>query len=327
MLTTTTAIRQATAAALTSGERPFLVGGCCTVLPGALAAARDVLGRTAVAYLDGHLDLSDGVTSPTGEAADMPLSVALGRGPAAWVDVCGGATSRVEDVVPIGFRDPDEVPTLEQIAPELGPAFRPISKDEVQMLGPAAVGERVAADLASGAGRFWMHLDVDILGEDEFPATDYLMPDGLDMDELVALMWSGGLSRGTGARPLILQLAPGAAISVSGSTGSLRLGVTLDGAALTTPPGSPPRLAFGGTFGLDIAANGAHRPTVEIFAGLPGARPDAKPSISASRTRCACSSVRWPEATSASTPIHPASAAWPARRCRCCRSHSTKLPS
>ena len=127
VLTTTTAIRQATAAALTSGERPFLVGGCCTVLPGALAAARDVLGRTAVAYLDGHLDLSDGVTSPTGEAADMPLSVALGRGPAAWVDICGGATSRVEDVVPIGFRDPDEVPTLEQIAPELGPAFRPIS--------------------------------------------------------------------------------------------------------------------------------------------------------------------------------------------------------
>ena len=216
VLTTTTAIRQATAAALTSGERPFLVGGCCTVLPGALAAARDVLGRTAVAYLDGHLDLSDGVTSPTGEAADMPLSVALGRGPAAWVDVCGGATSRVEDVVPIGFRDPDEVPTLEQIAPELGPAFRPISKDEVQTEGPAAVGERVAADLASGAGRFWMHLDVDILGEDEFPATDYLMPDGLDMDELVALMRP--LGRVPGAhRRVDRLLQPG-----EGSRGRLR---------------------------------------------------------------------------------------------------------
>ena len=216
VLTTTTAIRQATAAALTSGERPFLVGGCCTVLPGALAAARDVLGRTAVAYLDGHLDLSDGVTSPTGEAADMPLSVALGRGPAAWVEVCGGATSRVEDVVPIGFRDPDEVPTLEQIAPELGPAFRPISKDEVQTEGPAAVGERVAADLASGAGRFWMHLDVDILGEDEFPATDYLMPDGLDMDELVALMRP--LGRVAGAhRRVDRLLQPG-----EGSRGRLR---------------------------------------------------------------------------------------------------------
>jgi arginase len=153
-----------------------------------LAAARDVLGRTGVAYLDGHLDLSDGNTSPTGEAADMPLSVALGRGPAAWVEVCDGPSARIEDVVPIGYRDPDEVPTFDQIAPELGPSFRPVSKDEVVSEGPAAVGGRVASDLASRAGRFWMHLDVDILGEEEFPATDYLMPDGLDMDELVALM-------------------------------------------------------------------------------------------------------------------------------------------
>ncbi len=188
VLTATAGIREATAAALTVGERPFLVGGCCTELPGALAAARDILGRTGVAYLDGHLDLSDGVTSPTGEAADMPLSVALGRGPAAWVDVCDGASARVEDVVPIGYRDPDEIPTFEQIAPELGPAFRPVSKDEVVSEGPGAVGARVAEDLGARAGRFWMHLDVDILGEDEFPATDYLMPDGLDMEQLVALM-------------------------------------------------------------------------------------------------------------------------------------------
>ncbi len=188
VLRTTVAIREATAAALAGGERPFLVGGCCTELPGALAAARDVLGRTGVAYLDGHLDLSDGNTSPTGEAADMPLSVALGRGPAAWVDVCDGASARVEDVVPIGFRDPDEIPSFDRIAPELGPAFRPVSKDDVVSEGPGAVGERVATDLAAGAGRFWLHLDVDILGEDEFPATDYLMPDGLDMAQLVELM-------------------------------------------------------------------------------------------------------------------------------------------
>jgi len=188
VLATTIAIRSAVAAALVEGERPFLVGGCCTELPGALAAARDVLGRVGVAYLDGHLDLSDGVTSPTGEAADMPLSVALGRGPQAWVDACGGPSAAVEDLVPIGYRDPDEVPTFEQIAPELGSGFRPVSKDEVRAEGAAAVGERVAADLASRAGRTWMHLDVDILGEDVFPATDYLMPDGLDLDELVALM-------------------------------------------------------------------------------------------------------------------------------------------
>jgi arginase len=48
--------------------------GGCSLLPG-LAGARRTYGRVGPAYLDGHLDLYDGVTSPTGEAADMPISV------------------------------------------------------------------------------------------------------------------------------------------------------------------------------------------------------------------------------------------------------------
>lgn len=194
VLTTSGVIREATSAALSSGERPFLAGGCCAEVPGALAGARDVLGRIGVAYLDGHLDLYDGVTSPTGEGADMPLSVALGLGPAAWVDACGGASARAEDVVPIGYRDPDERPTIERLTPRLGDGFRPVSTEGVRAEGPAAVGERVAEALAAGAGRLWLHVDVDVLGEDVFPATDYLMPNGLDMDELVALVRPFGSS-------------------------------------------------------------------------------------------------------------------------------------
>jgi arginase len=203
VLTTTATIREAVAAALSDGEQPFLAGGCCAELPGALAGARDVLGRVGVAYLDGHLDLYDGVTSPTGEGADMPLSVALGLGPKAWVDVCGGASARIDDVVPIGYRDPEELPTLAALAPELGPGFRPVSKDELQTEGSEAVGERIAGGLVSGAGRFWLHLDVDVLGEDVFPATDYLMPNGLDLDELVALM------RPLGASPSLVGVSLG----------------------------------------------------------------------------------------------------------------------
>jgi len=58
---------------------------------------------------------------------------------------------------------------------------------------------------------------------------------------------------------------------VTGTGGTLRLGLSLDGAALATPPGNPPRIAFGGTFGLDIGANGSITPAADIFAGLPGA--------------------------------------------------------
>jgi arginase len=37
-------------------------------------------------------------------------------------------------------------------------------------------------------GRVWVHLDVDVLDEDVFPATDYLMPGGLRWDELTDLL-------------------------------------------------------------------------------------------------------------------------------------------
>ena len=59
---------------------PFLIGGCCTMVPGALAGVADVRGSVGLAHLDGHLDLYDEKSSPLGEAADMPVAVALGVG-------------------------------------------------------------------------------------------------------------------------------------------------------------------------------------------------------------------------------------------------------
>ena len=189
VLTTTASIRQATAAALTSGERPFLVGGCCTVLPGALAAARDVAGtyrgrvpRRAPRSL-GRRHVADG----------------RGRGHA----VVGGARSwsrgvgrrlRRRDVAGRG-RGADRLPRSGRGPHVRADRARARAGVPTRLQGRGTgggTGSRRAnasqADLASRAGRFWMHLDVDILGEDEFPATDYLMPDGLNMDELVALM-------------------------------------------------------------------------------------------------------------------------------------------
>ncbi|MBN9622115.1 MAG: arginase family protein, partial [Actinobacteria bacterium] len=85
VLENTATIRAAVADAIAAGERPFLLGGCCAELPGALAGARDALGAPlGLAHVDGHLDLYDGETSTSGEAADMPISVVLGLGPAAW---------------------------------------------------------------------------------------------------------------------------------------------------------------------------------------------------------------------------------------------------
>lgn len=187
VLATTVAIREAVRDVVGRGERPFLVGGCCTELPGALAGVRDAAGRVGLAYLDGHLDLYDGVTSPTGEAADMPISVALGFGPDAWVEACGGATVAAEDVEVLGYRDLEESQAFGMRHPASVPGLRHVDVDRVRSTGPASVGDAAADALASG---FWLHLDVDVLDERVFPATDYLMPGGLDLDELVAMMHS-----------------------------------------------------------------------------------------------------------------------------------------
>ena len=187
VLRTTTTLRTAVREVLASGRRPFLAGGCCAELPGALAGARDAMGRVGLAYLDGHVDLYDGETSPTGEAADMPISVILELGPQAWAEAAGGAGAAPGDVAVLGTRD-----LVASLADGMrDPATTGIDHRDVEAVrraGPAATGAAIARRLAEAPGRFWLHLDVDVLDQEVFPATDYLMPGGLDWRELGELM-------------------------------------------------------------------------------------------------------------------------------------------
>jgi arginase len=189
VLASTESIRGAVAATLAAGDRPFLIGGCCAELPGALAGARDELGAlVGLAHLDGHLDLYDGETSTTGEAADMPISVALGIGPEAWVEAAGGATTVPERTALVGFRDRAESIADGMRQPE--DLVRPLllyGAEELRERGVAAAAAELTARLTT-TGPFWLHLDVDVLDEAVFPATDYLQPGGLGWDELGALL-------------------------------------------------------------------------------------------------------------------------------------------
>jgi arginase len=183
VLSATATIRAAVAERLGAGERPFLAGGCCAELPGALAGARDALGGVGLVHFDGHLDLFDGATSTTGEAADMPISVALGLGPGAWVEAAGGSSVAAQRTAILGYRDRAEAVQEGMRDPDtLDPAPILRSADRLRALGAgeaaAAVAERLAAQ-----GPFWLHFDVDVLDQTVFPATDYLMPGGLDWDQ------------------------------------------------------------------------------------------------------------------------------------------------
>lgn len=191
------------ASEITAGGRvPFLVGGCCTLVPGALAGARDSLGQVGLAYVDGHLDTYDGQTSPTGEAADMPVSVIAGNGPEDWSAEVGAPLVGLNTLALLGPRDRAEAQTLGAVLPEDCGLVRELGPVQLRNRGLSAAGQDAAERLSWAGGRYWLHLDVDVLSEEVFPATDYLMPGGLDLAELRALMEP--LARGPGLAGLSL---------------------------------------------------------------------------------------------------------------------------
>jgi arginase len=194
VLAMTLAVREAVRDTVSRGERPFLAGGCCALLPGALAGVRDAGSAIGLVHVDGHVDVYDGATSPTGEAADMPVGVALGREPALWTEAAGGASLVPGEVIVLGARDPEEADDIARLLEDELAEIDVVSDVALRTLGPARVAADAAARLATAPGRFWVHLDVDVLDEVEMPATDYLMPGGLDWAELSDLLGPLGAS-------------------------------------------------------------------------------------------------------------------------------------
>jgi arginase len=110
-------IRSTAGAVLERGERPLVVGGDCTILIGTLAAARERLGRTGLAFLDGHLDYFGGQSSPSGEAADMDLAFVCGYGPQGLSNLAGRPPIVWPgDVVVLGHRADLDEDTRREVA-------------------------------------------------------------------------------------------------------------------------------------------------------------------------------------------------------------------
>lgn len=181
----TRVVREATAAHFRAGRRLLVLGGCCAVVPGILAGARDSGAEPGIVLVDGHLDLYDGHNSPLGEAADMPLSVALGVGPSSWVEACGGPSLTPERTWIVGYRDGEEARDAGSIMPEdFAPELGHMTTDDLRRAG----SESSALAILGTLDNFWVHLDLDVVDPELFFANDAPVPGGLNWDELVELL-------------------------------------------------------------------------------------------------------------------------------------------
>lgn len=173
---------------LAADRRLAVLGGCCTLMIGLGAATRDKIGPYGVAYIDGHLDLYDGQSSPGGEAADVPLATMLGHGDPAVLEAAGGASLKPDAVYLLAYRDALQARGHGSLMPEDFDAdFRHADTPAIREKGPAQIGAEVRAHFDGLGLPFWLFLDVDALDPDVFPATDALIGDGLTWDEIEAL--------------------------------------------------------------------------------------------------------------------------------------------
>jgi|SRR5437868_5512409 len=154
---------------LREGALPFVVGGECTLIAGALSGALTAEPELSLVYLDAHGDFNTLATTPSHYIAGMVLAHLCGR----------------------------------SVAPLLFPGARKIAEDRVALVGARALdaGERdnlersrvlrIQFDRERTDGssviawarrrKVWLHLDVDVIDPGELPAVAFAAVGGPSM--------------------------------------------------------------------------------------------------------------------------------------------------
>jgi arginase len=179
------AVREAAARAYSEGRMPVLIGGDCAILLGGLLAARDQLDYgPGLLFVDGHEDSYEPKKSLNGEAADMELGLATGFTKLTGLPELADDLPIIDphEIVVIGARDSAQVESEGHTS--IGTQVIVLDDTELRAAGVESTILRWLEQFQHKPGRFWFHLDWDVLSADEMPAVSYPQPGGLAWDEL-----------------------------------------------------------------------------------------------------------------------------------------------
>jgi arginase family enzyme len=156
--------------ALAAGDTPVLLAADCSVSVTTLPAAIRNRPDARILWLDAHGDYNTPDTSGSGYLGGMCLAAATGE----W-DAGLGEPLPAERVVLAGIRD-------------LDPGERELlERSPATVIGASAIETLVAAKNALDGAPVFVHLDLDVLDPEHFPAA-VPAPGGLHPDKLYDLM-------------------------------------------------------------------------------------------------------------------------------------------
>ncbi|MDZ7344427.1 MAG: arginase family protein, partial [candidate division KSB1 bacterium] len=165
-------------ASVESGAFPLVLAGSCVSSLGTLAGLREE--KIGVIWFDAHGDFNTPEISPSGFLDGMVLAIATGRCHHELVQRIGLAPLPLPQMAHLGGRDfdPAEWEAMQHLAIQL------VTAREIQTTGVEAGLAPALTNLRAHVSEIYLHVDLDVLNAEQFPANEYSTPGGLALEEL-----------------------------------------------------------------------------------------------------------------------------------------------
>ncbi|MBC7826795.1 MAG: arginase family protein [Chitinophagaceae bacterium] len=167
---------------------PLVLGGDCSILIGILPSLK-ARGNFGLLFCDAHADFYQPEKSITGEVADMDLAIVTGRGPELLTNIDRLMPYVAEQhVIHIGQRDWEE--TKKYGSQDIRQTdIHCLDYKSIKKAGISATAQKIIQQMnAMKVESFWIHFDTDALADDENPAVDYRIPEGLSFKHCEQLL-------------------------------------------------------------------------------------------------------------------------------------------
>ena len=171
--------------AVKSGALVLVLGGECVQVIGLLTGARRYYKHINLLWFDRDADLNTPATTPSGRIDGMVLAHIIGKGAPELVRFWGEPPLvREPDVTLFGLArlDPPEQDFLAR-AP-----LRHVHATDIQAKGAATAAADALNHLHADTREFVLHLDLDVIAQEEFPAVVVPGSGGLSLEDVRAAL-------------------------------------------------------------------------------------------------------------------------------------------
>lgn len=165
--------------AMKSGALVLVLGGDCAQSIGLLTGARRYYKHLNLVWFDRDADLNTPASTPSGRIDGMVVAHIIGRGAPELVRFWGETPLvREPDVTLFGITrlDPPEQEFLAKSP------LRHIDAEHILAKGPAAAAAEALTHLHADTREFVLHLDLDVIGQEDFAAVNVPASGGLSFE-------------------------------------------------------------------------------------------------------------------------------------------------